>query len=259
MIVITGIIAGMVAVFIRSPIEAYVDTARRAQLTESADTAMRRIARDLRSALPNSVRVVAVGGSTFLEYIPTVGGGRYRQYPTADNTGNVLDFNSADAAFDVFGPVPVYPVGSSVVVFNLGPGSVADAYAGSNRSAVTSANAVAGLFSSDAAPHTVSLAARQFPAPSPSARFHIVETPVTYECNPALGVLRRYERYGFPVAQPTPPAGGVPQTLVGDVAACGFAYTAVHARTGLITLTLQLTNTGESARIVHQIHVQNSP
>lgn len=267
-IVISGIIAGVVSAFIRQPIEAYVDTARRAQLTEAIDTAVRRIARDVRTALPNSVRVVAIGTSTYLEFIPTVGGGRYRQFPTALGAGNVLDFSGADSAFDVLGPVPVYAAGSSVTVFNLGAGSAADAYAGNNRTALTSANAAAGLFSSDAAPHTLAFAALQFPMPSPSARFHIVQTPVTYRCTPslatpALGVLQRYTGYAFAATQATPPAGA-PQLLVGNVAECDFDYnevaaSGVHTRTGLITLTLRLQDGGESARIVHQIHVQNAP
>ena len=40
-IVITGIIAGMVAVFIQKPIEGYFDTVRRAGLSEEADAALR--------------------------------------------------------------------------------------------------------------------------------------------------------------------------------------------------------------------------
>ena len=121
-IVITGIIAGMIAVYVANPVTAYVDTARRAELTENADSTVRRIARDLRTALPNSVRVSAVGGVTYLEFIPTVGGGRYRQYPTAAGAGDSLDFSIADSAFDVLGPVPVYAVGDSIAIFNLGPG-----------------------------------------------------------------------------------------------------------------------------------------
>lgn len=271
-IVITGIVASMVAVFIPGPITAYLDTARRAELTENADTAVRRIARDLRTALPNSVRVVAVGGVTYLEFIPTVGGGRYRQYPTDQTTaatGDVLDFGGADTSFDVIGPVPVYPAGSSVAVLNLGPGSASDAYAGSNRSVLSSSNAVAGLFSSDAAPHSMTFAAIQFPAPSPSARFQVVQTPVTYACapdaaNPAAGALRRYSGYGFSAAQATPPAV-VPQTLVGNVSLCSLSYDetaatrGIHVRTGLVTLQLQLTVQGESARLVHQMQVVNAP
>ena len=55
-IVITGIIAGIVAVFLRAPVQGYMDSARRAELTDIADTALRRMARDVRTAVPNSVR-----------------------------------------------------------------------------------------------------------------------------------------------------------------------------------------------------------
>ncbi|MEI7613219.1 MAG: type II secretion system protein [Betaproteobacteria bacterium] len=267
-IVISGIIAGMIAVFIVSPVTAYLDTARRAELTENADTAIRRIARDLRTALPNSIRVVAVGSVTYLEFIPTVGGGRYRQYPTAGGGGNSLDFSNADTAFDVLGPAPVYSAGNSLVLFNLGSGSASDAYAGNNRSALSSSNAVSGLFSSDATPHTLVFAAKQFPAPSPSARFQVVQTPVTYACvpNPAVsasGVLNRYAGYAFAAAQPQPP-GVTPQLQVGNVAECDFDYNEVvnsgaHTRTGLVTLRLRLEQQGESARLVHQMQVVNAP
>ncbi|HJW54946.1 MAG TPA: prepilin-type N-terminal cleavage/methylation domain-containing protein, partial [Burkholderiaceae bacterium] len=56
-IAITGIIAAVVAVFIVKPVQGYVDSARRAEMTDTADTALRRISRDLHLALPNSVRV----------------------------------------------------------------------------------------------------------------------------------------------------------------------------------------------------------
>jgi MSHA biogenesis protein MshO len=267
-IAISGIIAAMVAVFIRYPVQGYLDAARRAQLAEAADTALRRLARDVRAALPNSVRVVAVGGSTFLEFIPTLGGGRYRQFQTAAGSGDVLDFNTADGAFDVTGPVPVYRPTDQLVIYNLGPNSAADAYGGSNRSAVTSANPAAGLFSSDGAPHTITFGAIPFPSPSPAARFHLVQTPVSYECapdaaNPGAGVLRRYTGYGFSAAQPTPPP--VPPAsrsiLVAGVAECAIAYdpSVTRTRTGLITVWLRLEAQGESVRLVHQIHVYNQP
>ena len=267
---ITGIIAAMIAVFIPGPVVAYMDTVRRAELTEIADTAMRRITRDLRTALPNSVRVVAVGGVTYLEFIPTLGGGRYRQFPTASGSGDVLDFSNADSSFDVLGPVPVYSGQASVVIFNLVPGSISDAYAGNNRAALTSSNASAGLFSSDGAPHTMTFPAIQFPAPSPSARFHVAQLPVTYACvpnalAPAAGALSRYSGYAFAAAQPAPPAGISPQLLAGHVAECDFDYNEVvasgapHTRTGVVTLRLRLEEDGESVRLVRQIQVVNAP
>ncbi|NIO42154.1 MAG: prepilin-type N-terminal cleavage/methylation domain-containing protein, partial [Burkholderiales bacterium] len=71
-IAVLGIISAAAAVFIRGPIAAYFDVARRAEMVDTADTALRRIARDLQRALPNSVRVTgACSGQTscYLEYI----------------------------------------------------------------------------------------------------------------------------------------------------------------------------------------------
>lgn len=264
-IVITSIIGGMIAMFIGMPVNAYFDTERRARLTELADTALRRISRDLRAALPNSVRVTAVGGTTYLEFIPTVGGGRYRNYPASGAVpGNPLDFSVADAAFDVIGPVPVYAAGNSVVVYNLNSSPLIpenNAYSGSNRAAVTSANAAPALFSTDAAPHTITLAAMLFPAASPSSLFQMVTPPVTYACTPgAAGTLLRYEGYAFAAAQPTPPAVA-PAVVANGVSACTIAYDplAQRVRTALITLSLSLTEAGETATIVHQMHVLNTP
>ncbi|MCX7190509.1 MAG: prepilin-type N-terminal cleavage/methylation domain-containing protein [Methylotenera sp.] len=49
-IVIIGIISGMVAVFVVKPVQGYVDAVHRAELTDSADVALRRLTRDVRLA-----------------------------------------------------------------------------------------------------------------------------------------------------------------------------------------------------------------
>ncbi len=269
-IVIMAVLAGMIGGFIRWPVNAYFDTERRAILTEAADTALRRISRDLRTALPNSVRVVAVGGTTYLEFIPTVGGGRYRNFPTTGGGGNPLDFVAADTGFDVTGPVPVYSAGDSVVIYNLGPGSFSDAYAGTNRVAVTSSNSAMpgapNTFSTDAAPHTVGFASKLFPSPSPSSLFQMVTTPITYACTPnaatpAAGTMTRFSGYGFSAGQPAPPVGGVAALVTAGVSACTITYavTPLSARTAVVTVSLSLSDAGETVTIVHQVHVQNTP
>ena len=128
-IVIMGIIGGIVAVFLRSPVEGYVASARRAEMTDIADTALRRINRDLRSALPNSVRVTGTCNGTttcYLEFLPTTGGGRYRASAAggtgscagvAGNTkGDALSFTTADTCFEVLGLMPAVAAGSDEVV-----------------------------------------------------------------------------------------------------------------------------------------------
>ena len=74
-IVIAGILVSMVAMFGRRQVDAYLDVSNRAQLADEADTALRRIGRDLQSALPNSVRQ----SGDFLEFVPIRDAGRYRR------------------------------------------------------------------------------------------------------------------------------------------------------------------------------------
>ena len=101
-IVITGVIAGMVAVFITTPVQGYVDSVRRAELTDAADVALRRITRDVRLALPNSLRVMNSGSVNYIEFIMTASGGRYRDPTDGSTAGNFLSFTDTDdISFDV--------------------------------------------------------------------------------------------------------------------------------------------------------------
>ncbi|MCW5603028.1 MAG: prepilin-type N-terminal cleavage/methylation domain-containing protein [Burkholderiales bacterium] len=252
-ITITGIIAAGVAIFIRRPVEAYIESVRRAELTDKADAALRRINRDLRLALPNSVRVAAAGGAQYLEFLITSGGGRYREQLDDGGNGDVLDFTAADDSFDVLGPMPAFAGGEFIVVYNLfaDPAvNTSNAYGGDNR-AVYAGNAGG----------TITLAApRLFPFASPARRFHVVQHAVTYECNPAAGTVRRYWNYPIALVQGTPPAGGNDALLVDGVSGCGFAYEAgVTQRSGLVSMRLQITQEGETVSLLQQTHVTNVP
>ena len=97
-IAITGIIASVVAVFIRAPIEGYFDAARRAELTDVADTAVRRFSRDVHLALPNSVRITSTPSTIAIEFLLTSAGGRYRAEPGVPGD-DILDFTQDDQSF----------------------------------------------------------------------------------------------------------------------------------------------------------------
>jgi len=255
-IVITGILAAAVAVFIRRPVEGYIDAARRAELSDIADTALRRITRDLRTALPNSIRITTAGGVNYLEYLQTSGGGRYRAEPDSGGGGNVLDFTipAGVGLFDVIGPMPAMSATDSIVIYNLNAsGATLNAYAGDNREGYASDNGT-----------TITLdAAKQFPQASPGKRFQVVQFAVTYACNPATGELRRYWNYGILAAQPTPPGGGSNALLATNIptSGCSFSYTTSGAtgRTGVVALTLQISQGGETVMLFQQVHVGNAP
>lgn len=253
-IAVTGIVAAAVALFIRGPVQGYVDAARRAELTDEADTALRRMARDVRLALPNSIRVATVGGKTYLEFLQTSAGGRYRRQKAANGTGDPLDFSAPDASFDVLGPPITLVPGEQnrIVVYNLGlPG--ADAYAGDNLSSATSATGTP--------LNHIAINPFRFPLESPAHRFQVVSYPVTYECDPGAKVIRRYWNYPIAAAQPTPPSGGSQALAASDVTGCLITYdgSIANVRAGLVTLGLTIGRLGESVTLYHAVHVLNLP
>ncbi|MDO8291696.1 MAG: prepilin-type N-terminal cleavage/methylation domain-containing protein [Gallionella sp.] len=284
-IVITGIIGGIVAVFLQAPVQQYMDVARRADMTDTADTALRRIGRDVRTALPNSVRVTTSGGVVYLEYLETIAGGRYNIATTpADclnaggcwtltTTGNLVT-GAAGAPSLTLPNGGVIPATARMVVYNqynnsgndcsnLNP-SVYCAAASGGAPVITGVTNSAANADEDqisfAAAHTFLPAGG-----SPYNRFQIVSQPVTYACTPG-GTLTRYWGYAIQPAQPTALAtltsvnpGAVLATNVGAV--CSFTYDAfvVAQRSGLVTMDLSITRQGETVTLYNATHVSNVP
>ncbi|MHB1333362.1 MAG: prepilin-type N-terminal cleavage/methylation domain-containing protein [Sulfuriferula sp.] len=257
-ITITGIVAAMVAVFIRVPVQGYFDSARRAELTDIADTAQRRISRDLRLALPNSVRVY---GSNYLEFLQTSGGGRYRAAPDNSGGGNVLDFTQPTTTFDVLGPPVVKVPGEMnlVAVYNLG---IKDADAYQQPAVNTSPMSTGG--------NTVTINAFKFPFASPANRFQIISYPVSYVCSGAgkdasgngTGTLIRYWNYSIQYNQPTSfPSGTQSAVLAKNVSNCSFTYDpqVITQRAGLVSAWLEVTQSNESVSLYYEVHVSNVP
>ncbi len=263
-IVITGIIGSIVAVFLRAPVQGYVDSARRAELTDIADTALRRISRDLRLALPNSVRIS--GGSQFLEFIPSIGGGRYRDAKSSLGVGDPLDFTVPDSSFDVIGNMPPVTTGDFIVVYNLGiPG--ASAYSGFTTAA-DNRRRVSGVPAGNVIPIT-SAAALPFDScvydtsgfVVGGCRFQVVQTAVTYACDLAAGTLTRWQGYTIPTTQPiTLPAGATFSKIATNVTGCSFDYSiGLSQRSGLVTMHLTISEQGENVNLYAATHVNNVP
>lgn len=272
-IAVLGVLAVTSAVFIRGQMQAYLDTERRVELADQADLALRRMMRDLRLALPNSIRVTQSAAGAWLEYLPIVTAGRYRDASSgaatapacppdnatlADN--DVLDFTRADTCFKTIGNLPNLgdvQVGHLVVLYNLGAGYPgADAYAATNpnRSTITALPTSAG------GEDRIAIAGFRFPLASPGRRFYIVGAPVTYACDAAAGTLARITGYALQEAQPVPPAGTA-STLLEGVTACAITYqqNIVAARSGVVAIRLQLGSTDERFHLFVTTHVSNIP
>ncbi len=252
-IMITGIIAGTVAIFMRGAVQSYFDTSRRAEISDIADTAMRRMGRDIQGALPNSVRV----SGNYLEFVPIVEAGRYRTEKGTAAADDPLDFSAADNAFDVLGPAVNVAAGDRIVIFNMGqPGaSVYDA---------TPANAYPTSSSGTVGKITFAMPVL-FGYASPGNRFQVVRTAVSYVCDLANSRLMRYSGYAIQSAQPVsmsaaPLLGVTTAIMASNVTACSIAYASgALERNGLVTVRLSVTEQGESVHLMHQVNVVNTP
>jgi MSHA biogenesis protein MshO len=265
--VIMGILAAAVGLFVGAPVQGFVAQARRAELTDVADLALLRLARDLRSALPNSVRTTTDG--RVIELLLTLDGDRYRaELPGGPD--DRLAIGEADAAFNTLAPLGGgggIPAGARLAVYPLGRDG-ADPYQAADgvltpstttiaRSSVDVA-AGAGLVAESRLTLTP---AHRFPFASPSRRIFLVEGAVSYACVPPR--LLRYSGYALQTSVPS--AGtlatlGTPVVVAEGVAACDFAFdTGTARRTAVAQVALDLESAGEQVRLRRQVHVDNAP
>ncbi|WP_036304238.1 type II secretion system protein [Methylotenera sp. L2L1] len=255
-ITIVGILAGGVALFIGRPTQSFFDTERRADLSDRADTALRRMARDIRNGLPNSVRTTVNGADSLLEFTPILQAGRYRAAVGTNAADNPLDFSDpADKSFNLYGTTMTVANTDSLVIYNLGIAG-ADVYEGSNRRALNTANNS----------NTLTFTGNSFPLASPSSRFYVVSTPVTYACDMTLRVLWRYEGYAFQAAQPASIAalnnlaGVTRNQLANTLTGCTITYApGILQRLGIVTINLSMAEGTANITLMHQVNVTNSP
>jgi MSHA biogenesis protein MshO len=240
----------------------------RTRMAAEADNAMRLLLREVRTAVPNSLRTP---GTSCFEFVPTKTGGRFRRAADTANAGSAAaDPATATTSFDVLTPLATVPAaGDWVVVDNQNPG---DVYAGTNRSAITAVSTPAAALGR----HRLAINALQFPLGYDGGRFSVVDAAqqaVFYVCSGASttldatgtapGVLVRLSGYGFNAAAP----GSCPATTGGAVVAtglrsCRFLYDANQGATqqsGYIAMQLEFTRNGETTSLVTGAHVANVP
>ncbi len=109
-IVVMSILGGVSVMFIKNSMLSYVNSEAYYALADRADVSLRRMARDIRNALPNSVWVAADG--SYVQFIPIKAGGRYQQ--------DTLDFVTAGDTFSVLGEAVPVASGDQLVIYNLG-------------------------------------------------------------------------------------------------------------------------------------------
>jgi MSHA biogenesis protein MshO len=271
-IVVGAIVVAFMAMFIVIPMDAYSAQTRRAELVDDADSALRFMGRDLASALPNSVRVTASGTVTAIELLATLSAARYRDGGPLSDPNTYLDFTTADTEFATTAAfanltLPWTSTSAYLSIYNVGiPGASAYEMANVITPANTTITITAYSGSLGANQNQVTMSpAFQFAFGSPGKRVYLVTGPVSYLCDTSAGTLTRYSGYTIAYTQPVSAAGlssaGATAALVAaNVGACAFALTAGTAqRDALATITLQLTESGESVQLLHEVQIANAP
>ena len=276
-ITLVGILASVLANVIRGPMQALVVVQERTKLVDMLETALLRMSREIRLALPYSIRV---SGTNAIEFLRTMDGGRYRTqgagrlnfgvdsstFTVLNTLANPADIQTGTASTDCLNGsadcLIVYNIGQpTTIAAAIASGTSANAYLGANvnydGNIATISAALANSLSfdnSDVGPPPWS-----FGITSPNQRFHIVDTPVSFVCS--AGEITRYSGYAIQETQPVPPGSG-DNLLVDQVTSCGFSFDPpTTTRFGLLTLRIEVTapNSGESVSLIQQIHISNIP
>jgi MSHA biogenesis protein MshO len=192
------------------------------------------------------VRIACAGRC--LEFLPVIAYGDYRTAAP----GDILDLAAADDRFDVLMPMPAVPQsGLQIVVNNQNalPSGSFSAYsqdANNNRSSIVAGSTA----------QQIRMSPKQYPAPSPTQRFYVVGTPVSYLCQPAAagGTMRRYAGYAIQASQPVNVTLG--DVLAGGVTDCGFSLAAPN----LVVLRLAAGDGGvEPLNVLSQTSLRHVP
>jgi len=247
-IVVLGAISAGTALYVVRSMEAYSDTVRRDQLTSGARVAVERLTRELRNALPNSVRVDNSAGTHCIEFFPVQSGSSYDAVPRT--AANISFAAIAYAAPQTPAYVAVYPHATQPLYTHNNPGPLA----GYDPANSKPANGVVYLDNN-----------HRFTHDSPRKRFYLAGGPVSYCVSPD-GKLQRYRGYGIISSQPVPP--GVNGALLaeniqlsdGGNAVTPFTYTAGSLqRNAVVTLDLRFMEDSEWVRLLHEVQIRNVP
>jgi MSHA biogenesis protein MshO len=269
-VAITGILAAVLVVFLRPAIDSYIATQRRASLTDMADTALRRMRQDIRSAVPNSLRTQ---GASCFQLVPTKGGGRYRMARDI-NFGTATGSSPLDPSqptpggfsmpFDVFNLMrtenrPV--LNDWVVISNQ---NTDDVYNGVNRARVvgvqTPAPAPGGVAVGQ---HRVYIVPQAFPSGYDAGRFVVVPNAtqtLIYNC--VGNTLYRTAAPFSATLTATACTSAGTDIVATNVSSCTFVYNPSQGATpqsGFMQMQLTLTDHDESITLMHGVHVENVP
>ncbi|SET63793.1 PilW family protein [Thalassotalea agarivorans] len=266
-IVLLGIMAVGFTSFIGLTTQSYVNATVRDELIASARFSVERINRELRHAVPNSMRVTEAfdGSIKCLEFIPIKASTSYVDIPVAPETAEsefpVIPFinqQGNDYLCSNCGDfVTVYPSSTAAVYTNLSSSvssgrsfpitDIADDATTSDQWTVTLANGSGVLFEEE----------------SPTRRLYVFDSPVSFCMSDAQGLVR-YSNYPISVNQPLPP-NNANQSLMAQNFEPLITYRPFEViqptqqRNALVQIELRFSQNNEQIVFENEVHVMNTP
>jgi len=251
-IVLLGLTSIGLVKFIAGSAEAYREVTRRNEIAQIGRFAVERVSRELRNALPGSVRV----SNQCIEFVPVQAASIYSQLPIAGLTPAADDLTAIN--FSALGNI------TRAAVYTLSP---SDVY--SNNQHMLPIDFSSATINSGAVTVNFSFPAQQFAEASPGKRIYFVDQPVSF-CVLASGSgaqLIRYDNYGYSDIQAAPPAGGELLAefiqLLDEDPVEPFIYVAgTLQRSGIVYLDFRFLardSNNEWARFNHSVSLRGSP
>jgi len=264
-IAIAGTIAVMVGAVMSRPLQGFADLSRRAELVDLASGALNRMVRDIRMAVPNSVRVTSTTSTEQLELLRSPVSGRYRANLNDDARSDPPVCNASPCAIQVLSPLSEQESNQIagmnwMVIYNIGGvGAGNDIWPPldmDNTSSVITPKATFGYAGGDLTLTGAAIAGFGFRYASPQRRFYLADAVVGYRCANGRIVREEFTTLSAAAAYDYSDAA----LLVDSVRSCTFRYQPGNARRGgLVTIELVLEQAGERISLLQQVHVDNAP
>ncbi len=248
-LVILGIVASIGSNFLVSTVDSYDAVQKRSKLVNKGRLVIEQMTRQIRLALPNSVRVSGTGNC--VEFMPVVAGANYLS-PVPDAENGALATTSINTAPFTLG------LGSANHV-TVGALDASEIYStGTPNSRVGLASLIG------ASPYTgVNLSsAHSFLRNSVSERIFIADNPIRF-C--LIGTtLFQYSGYGLltTALTDTPPGSGTTTTMAEAVGTSGQAFTLSQGTEDVNTalgVSLDFSQNEQQATLTQDILVRNVP
>jgi len=250
-IVLIGILAISLGKITSFSVYSYIDAKDRNRNSQSSKWLIERISREIREALPQSVRTGNNGGIHCLEFMGILNASNALDLPAS---GSVTSFNAV--GFDL-----TFSAGMSVAIMPINP---TQTYSGSGT-----LGGVASIVPSGSQSLITLNAPTVFSRRSPQDRFYLLSSPTSFCLDDSTGVVTRYTDYGVDATQSFPPSGATEDLMGEDFSVNGdvFNYQPGNlSRTGLLQLNLRIQNrnrnlsgNSESFEVFHEVHIRNVP